>query len=344
MNDRSARRAAWLLSLVIALAAVASGCGDDDDQAETTQTATTEESGALPEPITAEGAESVDLDDRLVEQIELAAADWMVSGFDSLWVKIDSGDVVRFDPESGKEVATIPAGGAAKLCQGFGISDDAVWSCPGAGSITRIDPESNSVADEIRIDVLPEQGRLVSAADRLWVLTKSGEELTGLDLRTGKPAESISLGSGTCTDLAADDTTVWVMCPIDGLALRVDAQAAEVTGEVPLPDARTAAVGDDLWVGFESGVAQVDPEALEVIAVYDLYPAYGGAIFATDDAVWVREEGNHFLARIDPEEHAITETIEAPQLPSGGDVVVIGDSVWATASNDQALVEVQARP
>jgi streptogramin lyase len=258
-------------------------------------------------------------------------------------VKIDSGDVVRFDPESGKQTATIPAGGAAKLCQGFGASDDAIWSCPAEGSITRIDPESNSVADEIRIDALPEQGRLVSTADRLWVLTKSGEQLTGLDLRTGKPTESISLG-GTCTDLAAGDTTVWAMCPIDGLALQVDAEAAEVTGEVPLPDARTAAVGDDLWVGFEGGVAQVDPEALEVLAVYDLYPAYGGAIFATDDAVWVREEGNHFLARIDPKEQAIAETIEAPQLPSGGDVVAIGDSVWATAYNDQTLVEVRAEP
>ena len=134
------------------------------------------------------------------------------------------------------------------------------------------------------------------------------------------------------------------MCAIDGLVLQVDAKAAEVTGEVPLPDARTAAVGDDLWVGFEGGVAQVDPEALEVLAVYDLYPAYGGAIFATDDAVWVREEGNHFLARIDPAAQEIAETIEAPQLPSGGDVVVIGDSVWATAYNDLTLVEVRARP
>jgi streptogramin lyase len=334
-----------LLTLLAACALVVPGCGDDDDEPEAPPAATAEESteSGLPEPISAEGAESVHLDDRLVEQIELPAADRMVSAFESLWVKIDNGDVVRFDPESGKEIATIPAGGAAELCQGFGASDDAIWSCPAKGSITRVDPESNSVVDEIRIDGLPEQGRLVSAADRLWVLTKSGAELTGLDLRTGKAAESIQLG-GTCTDLAAGDTTVWAMCPIDGLALRVDAEAAEVTGEVPLPDARTAAVGDDLWVGFEGGVAQVDPEALEVLAVYDLYPAYGGAIFATDDAVWVREEGNHFLARIDPEEEAITETIEAPQLPSGGDVVVIGDSVWATAYNDQALVEVRADP
>ena len=339
-------RASRLVLLLAALAFVVAGCGDDDDEAETTETATTAESteSGLPDPITAEGAEKVDLDDRLIEQIELAAADRMVSAFGALWVRIDNGDVVRFDPESGKQTATIPAGGAAKLCQGLGASDEAIWSCPAAGSITRIDPESNSVTDTIRIDGLPEQGRLVSAGDLLWVLTKSGEELTGVDLRTGKPAVSIALGAGTCTDLAAGSDTVWVMCPIDGLVLQVDAQAAEVTGEVALPDARTAAVGDDLWVGFEGGVAQVDPEALEVLAVYDLYPGYGGAIFATDDAVWAREEANHFLARIDPKAQAIAETIEAPQLPSGGDVVVIGDSVWATAYDDLTLVEVRAEP
>jgi streptogramin lyase len=337
--------ASRLALLVAGVALIATGCGDDDDGSEATPATTTAESteSGLPEAITAEGAQSVDLADRLVNEITLPAPDWMVSAFDSLWVKLDNGDVVRIDPTSGKEIATIPPGGSASLCQGIGSGDDAIWSCPGEGTIARIDPETNSVADEIRIDKLPDQGRLVSAAGRLWVLTKAGQQLTAVDERTGRPGENIAL-DGTCTDLASDGTTVWVMCAVDGRVLQVDAEAGELTGELALPDARVGAVGEDLWVGFESGVAQVDPAALEVIAVYDLYPTYGGAIFATDNDVWVREEGNHFLARIDPEEQAITETIEAPQLPSGGDVVVIGDSVWATAADDQALVEVRAKP
>jgi hypothetical protein len=49
--------------------------------------------------------------------------------------------------------------------------------------------------------------------------------------------------------------------------------------------------------------------------------------------------GGSFLARIDPVERRIVETIEAPQLSSGGDVVVIGDSVWATAYNDETVVQ-----
>jgi hypothetical protein len=55
----------------------------------------------------------------------------------------------------------------------------------------------------------------------------------------------------------------------------------------------------------------------------------------------VREQEGHFLARIDPVEQRIVETIEAPQLPSGGDVVVVGDSVWATAYSDETVVQLK---
>ena len=50
------------------------------------------------------------------------------------------------------------------------------------------------------------------------------------------------------------------------------------------------------------------------------------------------------LVRIDPENEEISETIEAPKLPSGGDVIEVGNSVWATAYNDGALVELQTEP
>ena len=35
------------------------------------------------------------------------------------------------------------------------------------------------------------------------------------------------------------------------------------------------------------------------------------------------------------------EVIEAPKLTSGGDVVVIGDSVWATAYDDSTMVQLR---
>ncbi len=97
----------------------------------------------------------------------------------------------------------------------------------------------------------------------------------------------------------------------------------------------------DVWVAFDGGIAQVDPESLDVKAVYELAARFGGAIHATGDEVWVREKGGHFLARIDPAGERIVETIEAPKLSSGGDVIVIGDSVWATAYDQSTMVELR---
>ncbi len=95
-------------------------------------------------------------------------------------------------------------------------------------------------------------------------------------------------------------------------------------------------------MGFEGGLAQIEKESLEVLAVYAVSPRLGGAIFATDDAVWVREErgasspGSTRTSRRSPRRS------ETPNLPGGGGVVVIGDSVWATASDEGMLEDLRA--
>ena len=338
---------AILISLVLATAVFA-GCGDDDDstQSEPEASATTgsTQEVSLPEPITADGTRRVDLSDRLLTEISIPEGpDWTVYAFGSLWVKQDSGGVVRVDPETGKVIARIAPGqsGGGHVCQGIGASEEAIWSCPPDDTVTRIDPATNSIAANVRIDKLPDQGRLVSAADRIWVLTDSGERLSGIDTGTNKPATTVALG-GRCADLAAAGTTVWATCPLEDRVLRIDAGTGEVSDELELAGATNAAVADDLWVGFEGGLAQIDAKVLEVLAVYELSPRYGGSIFATSDTVWVREEGERFLSRIDPETQQIVETIKAPELPSGGDVVQIEGSVWATAFDDATLVELKA--
>lgn len=338
------RRMFVLGALTLAMA----GCSDsDEDSSSTAGQAATETSAepALPETVSADDAQRVDLDQRLIREVPITEGpDWMAFGFGSLWVKRDSGIVNRVDPKTGEVIAEISPGPFKNpLCQGIGVSEDAVWSCPpGAKEVVRIDPATNKITDRVQIDKVPDQGRLVSAADQLWVLTDSGNKLTGLDLGDGKPSTEIPLES-PCIDLDAEGSTLWVTCSVDGLVLRVDAAAGEVTDQIELARARNVAVGEDVWVGFEDGLAQVDQETLEVSAVYGVYPGLGGSIFPTPDAVWVREENGHFLTRIDPAEQRIVETIEAPALPSGGDVIVIGDSLWATAYDDEMLVELRAQ-
>jgi DNA-binding beta-propeller fold protein YncE len=335
-----------LVVLSVAIIAIA-GCSDDSTETETAPATTTiGDEAALPEPITAADAERVKLEDRLERELSLPdEPDWMVVAFDSLWTLKGNGDVLRIDPDTGKVLAEISEGEFSEpLCQGLGASEDAIWACPARGDpvgrVVRIDPRSNEIVSTLKTKKMQDQGRLVNAAGRLWLLTDAGETLTGVDLATERETSEIKLGE-TCTDLAASGTTLWAACPIEGHVLRIDAEAGEVTAEGAFSGARSTSVGDDLWVAFDGGVAQADPDSLEIDAVYEAEAAFGGTVYATDDEVWVREEGGDFLTRIDPGAQEITEVIEAPRLQSGGDVVVIGDSVWATAYDDSTMVQLK---
>ena len=267
----------------------------------------------------------------------------MTAGFGSLWVKRDNGAVDRIDPKTGKVVEEISAGPfEPPVCQGIGITEDAVWACAKSDTLIRIDPDTNSIVATVEVkDKLPEQGRLVSAAGRLWVITDAGERLTPVDLESNEPSQPVKLDS-KCIDLSVAGSTLFATCPFDDRVLKIDAKTGKVVGDVELAGARNSSVGADLWVGYDGGVAQVDTKALEVKAVYEGDPSVGGAIFATPNAVWFRSPGDPILTLVDPRADRIVETIKARNLPSGGDVIVTAGSVWATAADDNALVQLKA--
>ena len=100
-------------------------------------------------------------------------------------------------------------------------------------------------------------------------------------------------------------------------------------------------VDDDLWVIGGDGIYQIDREALDVLAVYDIQAGYGGGIGVTDDSVWVRIPEGPFLTGIDIKRQQVFAVVEEPQLPSSGNVVVIDDQIWATANDDATLVRLK---
>lgn len=343
-----------MLLLAVAILLVG-GCSDDSPDSSATEATDSGDATAggepgLPQPILADDAARVKLEDRLEREVRTTdEPDWMVYAFGSVWTIRGNGDVLRIDPANGSVIATIknPSGFKPPLCQGIGASEDSIWACPASGSppgeVVRIDPESNEVVSTLSTRKIPDQGRLISSAGRLWLLTGSGETLTGVDLETEKPTSELSLGT-QCTQIASqpeDVKSLWALCPFDGLLLRIDPRVPKITGELNLDGAEHASVADDVWVAYDDGIAQVDPESLEVAAVYGLAALFGGAVHATEDEVWVREQGGHFLARIDPAAGRITETIEAPKLSSGGDVIVVDGSVWATAYDQSTIVKLR---
>lgn len=284
----------------------------------------------------------IQLDEVEDRRVELSSPDWLASGFGSLWVKRDDGAVVRVSPK-GRILATIDADiYQPPVCQGLGVTADAVWACATEGTIIRIDPTSNKIAATIDVPKINEQGRLVSAGGHVWLLTGDGDRVTGISEQTNKVGDPIELGT-FCTETAdrIEGSTLWVVCASEGVLLRVDLESRRVTGKVgDLPLATNVTVGDGVWVGFEKGLARVDPDSLEVSWLQESVSPI--RVHAVGDHVWVREEGGEaFLTRIDATTGQVGQVIASDDLTSGGDVMEIDGGVWASAYDDGTVVRLK---
>ena len=265
--------------------------------------------------------------------------EWLLAAFDTVWVHKDDGTILGFDPDTGAVVGTIDTGyHELPACQGLGRDATGLWSCAGTDALVRIDPKTGA-ATRVPVAKRSDEGRLAFSGGLLWYLESGTNDLVGLDESTHEAAR-VHLGE-VCTDLGYDDKLVFALCPTTHHVIRVDALQRAVTGSLDVGNPRNATVGEDLFVGDGDGMLQVDTDSLEVLHTYDdVGPGLVGNVAATDGEVWVREENGVFLTEVDPATHSVVATVDAPDYPSGGDVVVTDHWVWATASDDDAVLRV----
>ena len=337
---------AKLMSALVLLLVWLSGCGSNDADSDASKTKAPPEiiKPHLPAPISATGAPVVKLTEIETTRVSLSSPDWLATTTGALWVRLDGGQVVKLDPVTGAIQQRVDPPRGNGLCQGFGAAgDEAVFSCAYEGVIARIDPASGKVAAQMKANFSTDQGHLVLADDNVWVLNPDGDKITPIDAHDDSVGKPVELGS-FCVELAADGPVIYATCTSDGLVISFDAVRRVVTHRLALPDPRTIwASSSGVFVSFEGGVAQLDPKSLEPAAVYDVPLDLAGGIYADSERAWLRADGGPFLTVIDPAAHKIVQTITAPDLSSGGSVLRVGDIVWATASNDGALVGVKTK-
>lgn len=343
----------WTVVAVSLAALSCAGCGGDSHDSGTGSTRSPSDAGgtgtdnaadptSAPPTIGAEDAQTFTFDDRDATVWRRGGdPDMVVSAFGSIWVKFADGKVQRIDPGNGRVIATMDTGYSANpSCDLLGATDELIWTCAGPNSLLAIDPRDNTTLKPVHTSILGDQTFLPWSAGKLWTIRGNAKNVDGRS-SDGSVATTVDLGA-FCTDLAGSETRLIAVCPTDAKVVVIDPGRGTVVGEVPVDTPTRAAVADFIWVGFGAGTAQIDPETLEIVAVYDVAPGLEGAVWASDTDVWVRNAGRPFLTRIDPARQELTETVTSEQFHSGGGVVGLGDHLWATAYNDQVIVKMSS--
>jgi hypothetical protein len=319
-------RTTLLTTLVALCAVVLPGCGGSSG----------------PTEVAADPATSTPLSEVQEAAVELIGEpDWLTALDGFVWVKRADGFVTKIDPASNKPVGEVEADTKSQqFCEGIGAGGGFVWSCSGS-DVVRIDPAALEVTDSIPVGKVHDQGRLVFAADRIWVLSGNGDQLVGIDVATGEPGPPLALPF-TCVELGAGADRLWVVCPSANTVLGVDPAVPSVEEKIEI-EAPTVAFGteSDVWIGYAEGLARVDVKSLdEQVFFIGLQPTTEGTVAVAGEDVWVRQPTG-FLYRIDATSNTVEEQIVPDESLSGGDVLVIDDGLWASAYENNLVLRLR---
>jgi hypothetical protein len=284
---------------------------------------------------------------RAVQQAAIpeSRVSWLTYYAASIWAKRDDGYLVRINPRTNKQTARLGHYTPIQFqpdCQGIGAGAGAVWSCRQT-SITRIDPTQNRIIATIPVGKDHDQGQLVFADDRIWVITGTyGNQLVGIDTATNQPGPAITLPYG-CSDLAPGGDALWVLCPLANHVVKVDVTHRRVIGTVPIAAPYNGyASRTDLWVGSNQNLVRIDASTLKPAVVFqNAGPGMDGDITIDGNHVWVSTNDGP-LNVIDARTNTITEHITAPPGLGGGALLAAAGSIWVTAENIDTLLRLRS--
>jgi streptogramin lyase len=151
---------------------------------------------------------------------------------DAVWVDVNTGNLLRLDPETNKVLANIPLPGAGYSAHSITAGPLGIFLANGYdGSVLRVDPETNTVKEFV--DVGGSAGPVVELNDALWV--GSGHSvLYEVNPTTGAIKRRIDLGLHMQGLFAGSDgRSLWMRTDGPGVA-RVDPQTGRPTS-VALP-------------------------------------------------------------------------------------------------------------
>jgi virginiamycin B lyase len=234
--------------------------------------------------------------EKLVVQAEIPrSGDFMGFGFDSLWM-MSVGRLVRVNPADNSFIE-IELEGSLGSTRGVGIGEGAVWiPDPSADMIYKVDPLTNKMVAKIPAAMLGSEGSIGVGEGAIWVVTEEAVNmtLTRFNSKTGAVEAKISLPSSG-NAVWADYGSIWVT-------------AGSVAGEL----------------------YRIDPKTNAIASIVPMH-ASPRFIASGEDSLWVLNQGDGAVQRIDRQTGQVVATIETGLLGGGGDITTGGGYVWATA-------------
>jgi virginiamycin B lyase len=136
-----------------------------------------------------------------------AAAEAVRGGFGSLWVATSRQSVVRVDPADGSTQATVATGFGSRFTA---VGEDAVWVLnQDDGTVSRIDPDTNTVVATVRVSDGRVPGGDIAAGDgAVWVRTAT-ELATAIDPATDDVVRVLGPEAGSGS-IAVTPGAVWI--------------------------------------------------------------------------------------------------------------------------------------
>lgn len=258
---------------------------------------------------------------RSIDDLKVAAeiprsADFMAWGFDALWMMTG-------------ETAVLVDGELKSM----------------GPSLVRIDGTSNS-ADDIKIPQASASVRgLAIGEEAVWIPDARNEQILKFDPREKRVTLTISVPfSGTEGSIGVGEGAVWITARGNVLT-RFNASTGAEEGKIELPGGAPAAIVDNgiVWVtGFAGNeLYKVDAKSLKLVKTIPLHssPRF---LTAGEGSIWVLNQGDGTIQRIEPMSGEVIATIETGHPGSGGDIATGGGYVWVTL-RDVPLVQIDPK-
>jgi DNA-binding beta-propeller fold protein YncE len=231
----------------------------------------------------------------------------IVQGFQNIWIPdCQKQEIVRLEARSGKRAGAV-AIGIGKAFPALAASSDSVWVLSDdRGTLSRIDPETNSIVSELRLDA--SCNAVYSELDAVWVLCPAKNEVLKVNPRTNLVDKRIETAAQPVA-LSTGDSFLWVLGGKDGKISKIDPKTNKVEAniETGVPEAKgSLSFGDSfLWVS-QPGYPLTKIETKTGKVVQQFAGEGGGLLRFQAGALWLVDPVAKKVFRYDPKRVAAT--------------------------------------